>query len=86
MAAFKNREKARKAVVDALNGEYDTVDPALRRALIALATEHDEQAVKMEEDHSNILSTVKRTQGLLIVSIASVFGTVVAAIVVNAVV
>lgn len=31
-------------LINALNGDIDKVDPAVRRALVAIAQEHDEQA------------------------------------------
>jgi hypothetical protein len=41
---LERKNAARRAVTDALNGDIDKIDGAVRRALVALATEHDEQA------------------------------------------
>ena len=78
--------RGRKSVIDALNGDYDAVEPALRRALIALATELDDCSDRMEQEHVEIRSIVSRIQALLITAILSVLTTVITAIVVNAIV
>ena len=36
-------------VRNALNGDADTVDPAVRRTLYAIANEHDEQALEWDQ-------------------------------------
>ena len=36
-----DRGKAYLAVTDAFNGDIDSVDPAVRRAVFAVATQHD---------------------------------------------
>ena len=50
--------KARRAVTDALNGDIDQVDPALRRALMALSTELDEHANDSKTAHIEIMETM----------------------------
>lgn len=52
-------ERTRRAVRDALNGDYDNVDPALRRALFAISTELDEHAVSMEAKHMEIMEQMR---------------------------
>ena len=43
---LERKHAARRAVTDALNGDIDDIDGAVRRALVALATEHDDQAME----------------------------------------
>jgi len=52
------KEKARKAVTDALNGDSELIEPATRRALYAITTELDEHAASNVEAHKEILSTM----------------------------
>lgn len=47
--------KTRIAVRDALDGDVDNVDAAVRRALYAICTELDEHAERMDTAHANIL-------------------------------
>jgi hypothetical protein len=51
--------KTRRAVEDALNGDLETVDSAVRRALFAISTEQDDHAEKMAIDHQEIREEVK---------------------------
>ena len=53
--------KTRLAVKDALNGDIDSVDAAVRRALFAICTELDEHADDMAKAHAEILMEVKAT-------------------------
>jgi hypothetical protein len=48
--------KARQAVHDALNGDYDNVDSAIRRSLLALATELDEHQESVEKQHEAMVA------------------------------
>lgn len=40
---------ARQAITDAMNGDVDSIDPAVRRALVALATQHDSDCVEQSD-------------------------------------
>lgn len=86
------RSKSRQAVRDALNGDYENVDPAVRRALVALAQETDDHSAKVEAAHAEILSSVdtkhealqkslNRVQALLITATLTFFTTLVTAVV-----
>jgi len=77
---------ARAAVIDALNGDWDNVDAALRRAVIALASEHDQQAIKMAEENEEIRATLSKIQTLVVSSILGVLSTVIASIIIQVVV
>jgi hypothetical protein len=58
-------DKTRRAVRDALNGDYETVDPALRRALFAICTLMDEHTVASEADHIEIMEELTQAAGAL---------------------
>lgn len=51
-------DKTRQAVNDALNGDIEKVDPAVRRALFALCTISDEHALSLVEDHREIMKVL----------------------------
>lgn len=59
-------ERVRRAVRDALNGDYETVDPALRRALFAISTELDEHSLESSNEHKEIRAEIKGVRRLLI--------------------
>ena len=59
-------ERVRRAVRDALNGDYENVDPALRRALFAISTELDEHSLESSNEHKEIRAEVKGVRRLLI--------------------
>lgn len=46
-------------VKNALNGDIERVDPAVRRALIAMATEADEQAVNWDTRINGLAEDIK---------------------------
>lgn len=64
--------KARQAVDDALNGDRDKIDPAVRRALFAAATEMDEHAEAMLAAHNEILTEIHASVAKLEKQIAKV--------------
>lgn len=53
------RGKTRRSVDDALNGDRDSIDAAVRRALYAVSTEMDEHSQAMNVAHAEILETVE---------------------------
>ena len=63
---YTPREKSRKAVTDALNGDSELIEPATRRALYAVTTELDEHAATNVSDHKaindNMLGYVTRLE------------------------
>jgi hypothetical protein len=50
--------KTRKAMTDALNGDADKVDAAVRRALFAITTELDEHAAESAASHARIVANM----------------------------
>ena len=56
---MSTHRKTRRAVEDALNGDIENIDSAVRRALYAISTEQDEHAEKMDEAHTEIMDQVK---------------------------
>lgn len=74
-------EKARRAVVDALNGDSDKVDPALRRALIALAAHIDEHSEASAQEHAEIRDQLTRINKLLIATSTTFVAALIAAMV-----
>ena len=56
---MSTHRKTRHAVEDALNGDIENIDSAVRRALYAISTEQDEHAEKMDEAHAEIMDEVK---------------------------
>ena len=59
-------DKTRRAVRDALNGDYDNVDPALRRALFAISTELDEHSAAQEARHGELMKSMDGIRRLLV--------------------
>ena len=51
--------KTRRAVEDALNGDIDNIDSAVRRALYAISTEQDEHSEKMDVAHNEIMDEIR---------------------------
>lgn len=51
--------KARQAVLDAINGDMDSVEPATRRALIAVAQELDEHRVEQRMQIRDLINTIE---------------------------
>lgn len=79
-------------VRNALNGDADTVDPAVRRTLYAIANEHDEQALEWDKRVENLTSHIDQATITLERDVASVrkllvtlTGTVVTGIIVGVV-
>jgi len=79
-------------VRNALNGDSDTVDPAVRRTLYAIANEHDEQALEWDARVSELMSHIDQATITLERDVSSVrkllvtlTGTVVTGIVVGVV-
>ena len=50
---------ARRSVLDAINGDTDKVDPALRRAIIALAEHQDQQCAQRDADNMEIMEVIE---------------------------
>jgi len=70
---------ARSVVRDAMNGEYDHVDPHLRRAIVALATEVDVRDHNMAEAMKLLNDTMTDMKRMLFGATASFVLTLVAA-------
>jgi hypothetical protein len=51
--------KARRAITDALNGDLDKVDAAVRRALFAISTLIDDQIVASSVDHTEMMEALE---------------------------
>lgn len=51
--------KARRAITDALNGDLDNVDAAVRRALFAISTLIDDQIVTAATDHAEMMEALE---------------------------
>jgi hypothetical protein len=51
--------KARRAITDALNGDLDKVDAAVRRALFAISTLIDDQIVTAAVDHTEMMEALE---------------------------
>lgn len=51
--------KARRAITDALNGDIETVDAAVRRALFAISTLIDDQIVNATLDHAEMMTALE---------------------------
>lgn len=51
--------KARRAITDALNGDIDSVDAAVRRALFAISTLIDDQIVNAAADHTETMEALE---------------------------
>jgi len=92
MSVLSFKGKTRLAVKDALNGDYDSVDPALRRGLFAIAQELDEHAVMSETAHIEIMEeldaratriekSLKNVQALLITTTMTFFAALITGIV-----
>lgn len=84
--------KTRLAVKDALNGDYEQVDPAVRRGLFAIAQEldehaeasaarHDEILVELDTRATRIEKSLSRVQALLITATLTFFTTLVTGVV-----
>lgn len=58
--------RARRAVEDALNGDADSIDSAVRRGLFALTTELDEHIEQTSLNHDEVLGQLKGIRRLLI--------------------
>lgn len=58
--------KFEDAVVRALNGEADDIEPPTRRALMAIAAEADEHANTTRNNHLEVLKQLKYLRGLLV--------------------
>jgi D-ribose pyranose/furanose isomerase RbsD len=54
-------DKVRRAVTDALNGDVERVDAAVRRALYSICTHMDEHTAESAADHIEIMEEL-RTQ------------------------
>lgn len=54
-----SNSKARRAVTDALNGDIDNVDAAVRRALFAISTMIDEQIINAAVDHAEMMEALE---------------------------
>lgn len=57
--ATASNNKARRAITDALNGDLETVDPAIRRALFAISTLIDDQIVTAATDHAEMMEALE---------------------------
>lgn len=57
--------KARRAVTDALNGDLDHVDAAVRRALFAISTLIDDQIAASAADHIEMMEVVEENNARL---------------------
>jgi hypothetical protein len=79
-------------VRNALNGDADTVDPAVRRTLYAIANEHDEQALEWDNRVAQLTAHIDEQTAKLEKDVAAVrrllmtlTGTVVTGIIVGVV-
>lgn len=51
--------KARRAITDALNGDLESVDAPVRRALFAISTLIDDQIVTAATDHAEMMEALE---------------------------
>lgn len=58
--------KARRAVEDALNGDAEKIDAAVRRGLFAITTEVDEHTDSCNVAHDEMLAQLKAIRRLLV--------------------
>lgn len=56
---YDSSSKARRAITDALNGDIDAVDAAVRRALFAISTMIDDQVVSTAVDHAEMMEALE---------------------------
>lgn len=57
---------ARRAVMDALNGDKDRIDSAVRRALIALCEEADEHSHASQMQYDEMIRQLRQVRALLV--------------------
>lgn len=71
MSTHVHRGVARQVVKDAFNGEYESVDPAVRRSVVSLASHMDTHSDAVAEEIRDLCTTVKDMKRLLFAATSS---------------